>query len=75
MIRRADKPRSRWMGRIGLVAADRLSPSGYVKVHGELWQAELAKGHKPVDVGNGVRVIETKGIKLVVEPVVKRDYD
>lgn len=57
------------------VAVDRLCPSGYVKVHGQLWQAELAKSYNSVDVGKNVRVIETKGIKLIVEPEVKREYD
>ena len=57
------------------VAAESLSPSGYVKVHGQLWQAELVKGYNSVDVGKIVRVIEAKGIKLIVEPEVKREYD
>jgi membrane protein implicated in regulation of membrane protease activity len=55
------------------VAAESLSPSGYVKVHGQLWQAELAKGYESVDVGEIVRVIEAKGIKLVVEPEIKKN--
>ncbi len=57
------------------MAAESLSPSGYVKVHGQLWQAELVKGYNSVDVGKIVRVIEAKGIKLIVEPEVKREYD
>jgi len=50
------------------VAVDRLSPSGYVRVHGQLWQAELAKGYTSVDAGRQVRVVDAKGIKLIVKP-------
>ena len=50
------------------VAVDGLSPSGYIKVHGQLWQAELAKDYESVDIGKTVRVIGVNGIKLVVEP-------
>lgn len=50
------------------VAVDRLAPSGYVRVRGELWQAELASGHESVDMGKAVRVKEARGLKLVVEP-------
>lgn len=50
------------------VAVDRLAPSGYVRVRGELWQAELANGYGSVDSGKAVRVKEAQGLKLVVEP-------
>lgn len=33
------------------VAKDRLSPSGYVWVRGELWQAEVMGGYSPIDRG------------------------
>ena len=42
-------------------------------MHSQLWQAELAKGYTSVDKGKTVRIIEAKGIKLIVEPETKND--
>ena len=47
---------------------DRLAPSGYVQVRGELWQAEVMGGGPPIDKGQGVRVREICGLKLLVQP-------
>ena len=38
------------------VAKDRLAPSGYVEVHGELWQAEVMEGASTVENGGSIRV-------------------
>ncbi|NIN01859.1 MAG: hypothetical protein GTO24_28295 [candidate division Zixibacteria bacterium] len=48
---------------------DRLSPSGYVRVHGELWQPEVMGGGYAVDRGKGVRIQAIHGLTLLVEPV------
>jgi membrane protein implicated in regulation of membrane protease activity len=53
-------------GRLG-VAKERLDPSGYIQIKGELWQAELAQGGPPVEPGEKVRVREVRGLILLVE--------
>jgi membrane protein implicated in regulation of membrane protease activity len=51
------------------VATERLDPSGYVRVRGELWRAELALEARPVDKGEPVRVDATRGLTLIVAAV------
>ena len=50
------------------VAEERLCPSGYVQVHGELWHAELMSGTVTVEKGQSVRVQEIRGLTLLVQP-------
>ncbi len=50
------------------VTRDRLAPSGYVQVRGELWQAELASEGSPVEKGAAVKILKTRGLTLIVEP-------
>ena len=50
------------------IAQDRLAPSGYVQVHGELWQAEVMGDSQPIDKGGGIRVQGTRGLTLIVQP-------
>lgn len=45
-----------------------LEPSGYIRVHGELWQAEVGEDRLPVGKGEVVKVIGIRGLKLIVEP-------
>lgn len=54
------------VGRRG-TARDRLSPHGYVVIHGELWEAEVIGG-KTVEPGSRVQVREMRGLTLLVEP-------
>jgi len=49
------------------IAKDRLAPSGYVWVRGELWQAEVMGGYSPIDSGEGVRVRGIRGLRLLVQ--------
>ena len=49
------------------IAQDRLAPSGYVQVHGELWQAEVMGDSQPIDKGGGIRVQGTRGLTLLVQ--------
>ena len=48
------------------IAKERLAPSGYVQVHGELWSAELSEGSPPLEKGERVRVEGTRGLRLEV---------
>jgi len=48
------------------IVEERLAPLGYIRVHGELWHAEAMKG--AVDKGQDVRIIDIRGLTLLVEP-------
>ncbi len=48
-------------------ARDRLDPSGYIHIRGELWQAELIEGASPIDKGEDVRIMGNRGLILLVE--------
>lgn len=55
------------VGRQGIVR-ERLTPSGYIRIHGELWKAELKNGNPPIEKGETVRVEEVRGLTLLVGP-------
>ena len=55
------------------VAKERLDPSGYIQVHGELWKAELMEGAPPVEEGEPVRVEGIRGRVLLVRGESKID--
>jgi membrane protein implicated in regulation of membrane protease activity len=68
-VRKAYEPRSGG-GADALVGAlatarDRLDPEGYVRVGHELWRARVRGG--PVEQGRSVRVVEVRGLTLLVE--------
>ena len=50
------------------IAKERLAPSGYVQVRGELWKAELMESSPPLEKGERVRVEGVRGLRLVVQP-------
>jgi membrane protein implicated in regulation of membrane protease activity len=52
------------------VVSQQLAPSGYARLGSELWKAELASGSGPVLVGSAIRVVEVRGLTLIVEPAV-----
>jgi membrane-bound serine protease (ClpP class) len=54
------------VGEIG-VCKERMDPSGYIFVRGELWKARLDDG-SPVDKGQKVVVVGMQGLTLVVRP-------
>jgi membrane protein implicated in regulation of membrane protease activity len=53
-------------GALGVVTQS-LSPSGYVRLGSERWKAELAPGCASASEGSAIRVIEVRGLTLVVE--------
>jgi membrane protein implicated in regulation of membrane protease activity len=68
-VRRAYEPRSgggadALVGAVA-VARERLDPEGYVRVGHELWRARVRGG--AVEEGAPVRVLEVRGLTLVVE--------
>ena len=54
---------------IGLeaTAMDDLDPNGYVRVRGELWKAEIRNPRCPGRRGDRTRVVDIKGMTLIVE--------
>lgn len=55
---------------IGLrgVTQERLAPTGYIRVQGELWKAEEIPGEPPIEKNKWVRVKKIEGLKLYVVP-------
>jgi len=49
------------------VVEERLAPSGYIRVHGELWQAEIVNADLSIEGGETVRIRGIKGLRLQVE--------
>ncbi len=49
------------------IALDQLAPSGYVRVNGERWHAELADRSSVIEEGASVRVQTVRGLTLLVE--------
>jgi membrane protein implicated in regulation of membrane protease activity len=49
------------------VAKERLAPTGYIQVHGELWRAEVPDGSPPIEPGDSVLIRQVRGVTLVVE--------
>lgn len=49
------------------IAKDRLAPSGYVKVGGALWRAEVTGGGPPIESGMNIKVKSIRGLTLLVE--------
>jgi len=50
----------------GGVARDRLDPTGYVHVRGELWLARIADGSEPIQSGAAVTVVAGERMTLTV---------
>jgi membrane protein implicated in regulation of membrane protease activity len=50
------------------IAKERLAPSGYVQVHGELWRAEILGEESTIEKGQTVRIIKIEGLTLFVVP-------
>jgi membrane protein implicated in regulation of membrane protease activity len=52
------------------IALSQLSPRGFVRVHGEIWQAEAINGALgEILEGTRVRVRDVRGLLVLVEPV------
>ena len=50
------------------IAEERLQPSGYVRVHGELWRAEGIGKTMTIEKGQPVRIERVEGLTLLVKP-------
>ena len=63
----SESPVRRIVGEHG-VAVSPLSPCGFVRVHGELWQARAGDG-ATIQKGEALRVRDINGLELVVDPM------
>lgn len=63
-----DRPRGAYsmVGESG-IAEERLAPSGYIRMHGELWQAEVMGDSPPIERGESVRIQGIRGLTLLVQ--------
>ena len=50
------------------IAEEHLDPSGYIRVHGELWRAEVIGKTIPIEKGQTVRIERACGLTLLVKP-------
>jgi membrane protein implicated in regulation of membrane protease activity len=48
------------------IAVDRLSPSGYVRLNGELWRAQVIEDDSAIEKGEDIVVAGRKGLTLTV---------
>jgi membrane-bound ClpP family serine protease len=53
------------------IAREVLDPMGYVMIGSELWNAEVVADAEPISAGSAVRVVNLRGLTLLVEPVVE----
>lgn len=53
------------------ITKERLDPSGYINVEGELWLAEITECSPPIETGKRVLIRDICGLKLTVE----QDHD
>ena len=51
------------------IAEECLDPSGYIRVHGELWRAEVIGKTIPIEKGQTVLIERACGLTLLVKPV------
>lgn len=55
------------------IVKQRLAPSGYVQIHGELWRAERSGKGPPIEAGQTVHVEKMEGLTLFVVPAIPSD--
>jgi membrane protein implicated in regulation of membrane protease activity len=49
-------------------ARDTLAPTGYVQISSELWRAQCLPGTERIEAGTAIRVVEVRGLTVLVEP-------
>jgi membrane-bound ClpP family serine protease len=70
----ASKPGRSMVGARG-ITQNRLAPSGFIHVRGELWKAEVWGAGRPIEIGEKVKVRNIKGLTLVVQPEDNQEID
>jgi membrane protein implicated in regulation of membrane protease activity len=54
------------------IAEERLDPSGYIRVHGELWRAEVIGKTMAIEKRQTVLIERADGLTLLVKPIQKK---
>ena len=54
------------------IVSDRLDPTGYIMIRGELWKAETMEKELVIEKGQEVRIHGIHGLTLHVKPVEKK---
>jgi len=54
------------------IAEELLDPSGYIRVHGELWRAEVLGKPMAIEKGQTVLIEGADGLTLLVKPFEKK---
>ena len=54
------------------IAEELLDPSGYIRVHGELWRAEVIGTTMAIEKGQAVLIERAYGLTLLVKPFQKK---
>jgi len=54
------------------IAEELLDPSGYIRVHGELWRAEVIGKTMAIEKGQAVLIERADGLTLLVKPFQKK---
>ncbi|MCP5066886.1 MAG: hypothetical protein GY946_09990 [bacterium] len=49
------------------VATEEIGPEGYVRIGSELWRARVTEGCPPIAEGGAIRVLEVRGLTVVVD--------
>lgn len=49
------------------IVLEKLDPDGFVKFHSEIWEAEVNDQDTVIEKGTKVRILEFRGMKLIVE--------
>lgn len=55
------------------VAVKKINPMGYVRINGEIWQAELTDINDPINKNDPIEVTEICGLKLKVRKMSSSD--
>jgi len=53
------------------IAEEKIDPSGYARIHGELWMVMVMDGDLPIEKGEALEVVDIKGLTLIVRAVKK----
>ncbi len=70
----AAKPGRSMVGARG-ITQNRLAPSGFIHIRGELWKAEVWGRGRPIEIGEKVKVRDIKGLTLIVQPEDNQEFD
>ena len=65
----------RMLGKQGIITEEvnNLAATGEVQIDGQYWMARTADNVQPIQKGQVVTVLQVLGVRLIVEPVAKKN--